>query len=59
MNSFEWDRDKDVLNQQKHGISFELAQEAFFDKNRLIFDDLDHSHTEKRFFVLDTSKIKL
>lgn len=27
--SFEWDLDKDAENQEKHGVSFGLAQEAF------------------------------
>lgn len=26
---FEWDFEKDAENQQKHGVSFSLAQEAF------------------------------
>ncbi|MGV2389878.1 MAG UNVERIFIED_CONTAM: BrnT family toxin [Microcystis novacekii LVE1205-3] len=34
--SFEWDEDKNRLNQQKHDVSFELAQYAFFDPNRVI-----------------------
>ena len=28
---FEWDENKNQLNQQKHGISFEEAKEIFFD----------------------------
>ena len=31
---FEWDADKDVENQRKHGVSFALAQEAFLDPQR-------------------------
>ena len=27
---FEWDENKNQLNQQKHGISFEEAKEIFF-----------------------------
>lgn len=26
---FEWDEKKDVANQEKHGVSFEKAQDAF------------------------------
>lgn len=29
--AFEWDSDKALINERKHGISFELACEAFFD----------------------------
>ncbi|PJB71952.1 MAG: hypothetical protein CO093_04035, partial [Alphaproteobacteria bacterium CG_4_9_14_3_um_filter_47_13] len=48
--SFEWDDSKDATNQKKHGVSFYEAQEAFFDPKRLIAEDLDHSHKEKRYF---------
>ena len=30
---FEWDDDKDQANQEKHGISFALAQLAFLDQH--------------------------
>jgi len=29
--TFEWDEKKNLLNIQKHGLSFDEAQEAFFD----------------------------
>jgi len=35
--SFEWDDDKNRINQKKHRISFKTAQYAFSDPNRLIF----------------------
>jgi uncharacterized DUF497 family protein len=31
-SSFEWDDAKDRLNRTKHGVSFTLAQLAFFDR---------------------------
>ena len=37
---FEWDEEKDALNQLKHGVSFAVAQEAFFDPNRVIARDV-------------------
>ena len=49
---FDWDSDKDSLNQDKHGIAFSLAQVAFFDKNRVILEDLEHSENEKRYYCL-------
>jgi uncharacterized DUF497 family protein len=49
---FEWDEAKNCLNQDKHGVSFELAKHAFADPNRLIFSDLDHSTDEARLFCL-------
>ncbi len=47
---FEWDDAKDRLNRAKHGVAFALAQEAFFDTNRVIAEDLSHSNVEKRYF---------
>lgn len=48
--TFEWNAEKDCANQEKHGISFVYAQQAFLDKKRVIAEDLKHSHTEKRYF---------
>ena len=45
-----WDASKDKLNQDKHGVSFEFAQYAFADPNRVIAEDLSHSQKEKRFY---------
>jgi len=49
--SFEWDENKNITNQEKHGVSFEKAQYAFDDPNRIISHDLEHSNDEEeRFF---------
>ncbi len=48
--TFEWDSDKDKINQKKHGISFTLAQHAFLDPNRVIARDLKHSSDEERYY---------
>ena len=47
---FEWDSKKDQENQQKHGVSFALAQFAFADSQRIIAEDVNHSKTEKRYY---------
>ncbi len=47
---FEWDEDKNRENKEKHGISFEWAQYAFIDPNRVITKDLKHSHREERYY---------
>jgi len=49
---FEWDKNKDKINQKKHGISFAFAQLAFLDRYRLILEDLEHSVDEKRYYCL-------
>jgi uncharacterized protein len=51
-SDFEWDPNKDELNQEKHGVSFSLAQHAFLDYKRVILEDLEHSDDEKRFYCL-------
>jgi uncharacterized protein len=48
--SFEWNHAKDRLNRAKHGVSFTLAQAAFFDPRRVIAEDLDHGGAERRYF---------
>lgn len=47
---FEWDPNKDIENQKKHGVSFQLAQFAFADPYRVIAEDLSHSGDEKRYY---------
>lgn len=43
MSCFEWDVDKNKLNERKHGISFEEAKAAFYDPLRIIVEDVGHS----------------
>ena len=50
--SFEWDKDKNKLNEKKHGISFAQAQYAFLDPNRVIAEDTKHGGKEKRYFCI-------
>jgi len=47
---FEWDQNKNVENQEKHGVAFSLAQYAFADPHRVIAEDLAHSEDETRYF---------
>jgi uncharacterized DUF497 family protein len=48
--SFEWDEAKNILNQQKHGVSFRYAQQTFLDDHRVIAKDIDHSAAEERYY---------
>ena len=50
--TFEWDETKNQENIEKHNISFEAAQGAFFDKDRIILKDKKHSKNEERFFCI-------
>ena len=49
---FEWDEEKDRLNQEKHGVGFWEAQAAFLHSKRVIAEDVHHSSHERRFFCL-------
>ena len=48
-SSFEWDDDKDLANQAKHGVAFTVAQHAFLDPHRVIAEDMEHSDAERRY----------
>ncbi len=52
---FEWDENKNRINQTKHKISFEEAQTVFYDEEALVIDDPDHSEEEERFIILGLS----
>lgn len=49
---FEWDERKNAKNQRKHGVSFEQAQEAFLDPQRVVARDIMHSHEEERYYCI-------
>lgn len=53
---FAWDENKNEINKKKHGISFETAQEVFYDDNAILFDDPDHSIGEERFLIIGMTK---
>lgn len=45
---FEWDQNKNIINQQKHKISFSTAKLVFQDDNMVDFPDYNHSINEER-----------
>ncbi len=49
---FQWDENKEKINENKHGVSFSLAQLAFLDSNRVVLEDVSHSQKEKRFYCI-------
>ena len=57
---FEWDANKDEINRQKHGISFEEGSSIFFDEGAILIHDPDHSDNEDRDLLLGISaKLRL
>ena len=53
---FDWDENKNRINLEKHGITFEEASTVFFDDRAILFDDPEHSIDEDRFLLLGTSE---
>ncbi len=56
--NFEWDENKNQINQKKHKISFEEAVSVFYDEMALMRDDPDHSEDEDRFVIMGMSDSK-
>ncbi len=55
---FEWDENKNRLNQQKHGISFEEAREIFEDPLHIARLDFRYNYFEERWVTVGNSKKK-
>lgn len=53
--TFEWDENKNQINQQKHGVSFEESETVFYDEQALLEYDEGHSDSEDRFRILGRS----
>ena len=56
MYIFDWDENKNRINQEKHGIDFDEASTVFFDERAILFDDPEHSENEERFILLGMSE---
>ena len=57
---FDWDSDKNMININKHGISFKEAATVFSDRNAIEIDDEIHSQQEDRFLIIgQSSKLRL
>jgi hypothetical protein len=53
---FEWDENKNRLNQHKHGVSFEEAKRVFDDPLQISKLDYRFSYFEERWITLGSSK---
>ena len=42
MLTFEWDENKNRINQSKHKISFEEAETVLYDERAILINDPDH-----------------
>ena len=52
---FEWDPKKAGANEAKHGVSFEEAITVFADPLARIFEDAEHSESERREIIIGHS----
>ena len=52
---FDWDPQKAVLNERKHGISFNEAATVFSDRQLLVMSDPKHLEDEERFLAIGMS----
>lgn len=55
MYVFDWDENKNLINQRKHGVSFEEARTVFYDEQALLEYDELHSEDEDRFRIIGCS----
>ena len=54
---FEWDESKNIINIQKHDVSFEEAMTVFKDVKAILRYDESHSETEDRFYIIGMSQL--
>lgn len=56
MIKFEWDKEKELKNIKKHGVSFDDASSVFYDDFAIQFYDNKHSILEEdRYLILGVS----
>lgn len=53
---FDWDKSNSIKSWLKHRVSVQEQEQAFFDKNKRVFEDTKHSTIEKRFLLFAKTK---
>ena len=53
--TFEWDEQKDLSNQRKHGVGFDEAKTVFNDPRSITIADEEHSDDEERWIDIGMS----
>jgi uncharacterized protein len=59
LDNFEWDIDKAIANQQKHGVSFDEASMVFLDPFGIEKLDDRQNYDEDRFILIGMGKNRL
>ena len=55
--AFDWDREKDSANRQKHSVGFLEASTVFDDSLSITISDSDHDDGEERFVIGDRIRL--
>lgn len=53
---FEWDEGNEEKNWLKHGVLAKEAEDVFYDRKRLLLEDIKHSEKESRFILIGNTK---
>ena len=56
LDGFDWDEANKSKNWIKHNVKTNECEEAFFDQNKVMFNDVLHSGNESRFIILGKTK---
>jgi uncharacterized DUF497 family protein len=56
ITGFEWDEGNRHKSLKKHRVTPEEAEEAFFDRDKVIAEDVKHSESEARYILLGKTK---
>jgi len=52
LSGFDWDDGNVDKNWERHGVSFFEAEQVFFNRPLLLYEDLRHTESESRWYVL-------
>ena len=55
---FEWNGHNAKKNWQKHKVTPAECEQIFFNRPLIVADDVRHSHSEKRFYVLGKTDLR-
>lgn len=58
MEGFEWDEGNKFKNIIKHNVSINEAEQVFFDKKQVQFEDIKHSKIESRIIIIGLTNKK-
>ena len=53
---FEWDEGNEEKNWLKHRVAAKEAEDIFYDRKRLLLEDIKHSEEEPRFILIGRTK---